>query len=372
MDSAGSCSTSPAWWVFRLRGVEITDWALDLDDPMFVDATLVSFGSLGRAILENESIIARHGGSIDSVRQGLDAWGWSNQTEFSAFIAVRRSILFDESGPILHSPPPELQSKVKELQVAAEQRASEIATALSLVFMRDVGLVYTSCGLERVVPDPPSLKDGVVDFETGLLSFTVAGSPYPYLHPGVTQTTREELVGRVRESRFADLCEIILWPSKKLRKAPLRRVIVQAVDRLARALFAVDSSERLLGAVTAIEILLATGRIGYERIKDRLVALLGHEVGRALKASDVFDARHKYVHEGKRFEVGLADQAVRLAAAALNIYVTVSEEIGDKDSIGRYLDFRCRCDELLEGDAGFLREHLKALPFHPHPKVEVE
>ena len=339
---------------------------------MFVDATIVSFGALGRAILEDENILARHGGNADSVRQGLDAWGWSNQTEFSAFIAVRRPTLVGPAGPIIHSSTPAVESKFRELQWGAEQRASEIATALSLVFMRDVGLIYTSCGLEKVVPDPPSLKDGIVDFETGLLSFTVAGSPYPYLHPGITQITREDLLARVEDSRFADLCEVVLWPNKKLRKAPLRRVIIQAVDRLARALFAVDSSERLLGAVTAMEILLATGRIGYEKIKDRLVALLGDEVGQALRAKDVFEARHKYVHEGKRFETGLADHAVRLAAAALEVYLLVSEEIEDKESIGRYLDLRCRCNELLKGDAGFLKEHLEALPFHPHPKIKVD
>lgn len=333
---------------------------------------MVSFGALGRAILEDENILARHGGNADSVRQGLDAWGWSNQTEFSAFIAVRRPTLSGPAGPIIHSSTPAVESKLRELQAGAERRASEIATALGLVFMRDVGLVYTSCGLEKVVPDPPSLKDGIVDFETGLLSFTVAGSPFPYLHPGITQTTREELLARVQGSRFADLCEIVLWPSKKLRKSPLRRVIVQSVDRLARALFAVDSAERLLGAVTAMEILLATGSTKYDRIKDRLLALLGDDVGRVFSAEDVLEARHKYVHEGKRFEAGLADHAVRLAAAALEIYVMVSKEIRDKESLGRYLDLRCRCDELLEGDAGFLREHLEALPFHPHPRVEVE
>jgi len=197
----GGFSSIPAWWIFRLRGIEITDWDIGLDQPMFGDASLISFGALSRSILENEQIIERQGGSVESLRRNLGMWGRSHRSDFSAFIAVRRPTLIGPAGPVIHSNTPAVAERERGFQEKAEQRASEIAAALGLVFMRDEDLVYTSCGLEKLVPNPPSHNDGIVDFGTGLLSFSMGGSSYPHLHPGRTQTTREELQARIQESK---------------------------------------------------------------------------------------------------------------------------------------------------------------------------
>ena len=82
---------------------------------------------------------------------------------------------------------------------------------------------------------------------------------------------------------------------------PVQEYLRSAARHLARASHETDPSDRLLAAITAIEILMTAnirGDRGFESLEKRLPVLVGTDSLAGTPVKDILKARHHYVHKG--------------------------------------------------------------------------
>ena len=158
--------------------------------------------------------------------------------------------------------------------------------------------------------------------------------------------SRSDLQLALREEPFRSLTEALL-PQKSPLPKSLVRAISQSVVRFSDAVHSVTFSSQLLGAVIAIEILLASQLDKYDTLKQRLSILLGIKTIDQYLLAPVFQARHLYVHQGE--EVNSPDisfKAVALALEAILQYAKMVAHFPSKEKLLEYLDFVYQGDNL--------------------------
>lgn len=96
---------------------------------------------------------------------------------------------------------------------------------------------------------------------------------------------------------------------------------------------------QLLGAVTAIEILLSESGDSYDDIIRRLSALLGKQALDSLAVQEIFQARHLYVHKGEEPEMfsSISSKSIGLALNTIFRYSDLALQFSTKQYIIDYL-----------------------------------
>jgi hypothetical protein len=133
--------------------------------------------------------------------------------------------------------------------------------------------------------------------------------------------------------------------------------------RISECLHTARPSSQLLGAVTAIEILLQDQAEGYKVLERRLLALLGDTAKQTFSIEEILRARHEYVHKGidcDNFHV--AAKAISLSICALLVFASVATKLSSKVAILRYLDMIFLAEQQGEEVLKTLINHERSIP----------
>ncbi len=123
--------------------------------------------------------------------------------------------------------------------------------------------------------------------------------------------------------------------------------MTQSAVRLTEALYVRPPAAQLLGAVTAIEILVSDQIETYDQMRRRIAALLGREALDQYAVEGVLRARHRYVHQGDPGPArAMVPPAMGLALACLVRYAAAAPAFPDKGALLDYLDWAASGDRL--------------------------
>ena len=154
--------------------------------------------------------------------------------------------------------------------------------------------------------------------------------------------TRRELRQWLRNPWWHGLVASAINPGNAIPRS-FRNTLTQASIRLAEAFSSPTRSTQLIGAVTALEVLLSYTNqgTGFSTIEQRIDALLGSSWASRLRVKDVFHARHSYVHQGTRItESSIVEAGLVLAVAVMMLYSHGLNAFADKNALLAYLDVR--------------------------------
>ncbi len=150
--------------------------------------------------------------------------------------------------------------------------------------------------------------------------FQGVGFPAVAVHHPPIPHTRRSLAALLRQPPLAPLAAVLSTPQRSL-PAGLRAAVTQSAVRLAEALYVRTPAAQLLGAITAIEILVSDPIETYDQMRRRIGALLGREALDQYTVEGVLRARHRYVHQGDPEPArAMVPPAIGLALAALLRY----------------------------------------------------
>ncbi len=317
----------PCWVLFPLRGLDITDEQHDLFQPAFGDFTVVSKNHIRQIIkLLNLSKDPVHGeqNEHDTIYMVENA---TFREDFHSFIAVRRRGNFSIKNP--------MPKWVKD----AKARSYQIAALFTLVLLAESASGET-CGLvEQLHKQTQSTI--MFDIDNGEFMFQSGGRYHLRIQPlhEAIILSLNELKQTLYKAQYQHLTNALL-PQRSLLPKSLSRAITQAAVRLSDAIHSVTPSSQLLGAVTAMEILLASQSEKYESLTNRLSALLGNESLIQHDVETVLQSRHLYVHQGQEIEeIEISLKAVGLALSSLLHYAKIAPLFSGKDELVNYLDF---------------------------------
>ncbi len=351
--------TREKWFLFPISGLGITDMDADLEHPIFKDSTLLSRRHIPEIVSKIKAVKISRGMdpriaevSTSQIARSLESadtdpeqpMPLEERPRFQAFIAVkRRGKMYTEG---ISDP------KTTE---AAYLRAKEIASLLALVFLAQNEKAQT-CGLveEMHIRRGAFFQFELIEGYSYSSHLGTSGSIIRSKHDEL-QTSRVQLLELLQSEQYKYLAPILLKESGDVDES-LRTTIQQSALQLTAAIHSADASVRLLSAVTALEILLTfktdEAQMGsiYGNVERRLSGLLGRDCVTRYKASDVFKARHAYVHEGDILEVPfISMRAVGLALACLLRYAEAAPKFHHKKAFMTYLDFVAQSDELPDG-----------------------
>lgn len=347
------------WFLFPMRGLGITDESADLEHPMFMDSTVLSRQHIPEIVSQIKAVKLARGmdpriaevstnqlaRSLESADDDLgQPMPVEERPSFQSFIAVKRGGKFYPEG--ISDP------KTTE---AANLRAKEIASLLTLVFLARNEKAQT-CGLveEMQIRRGAFYQFELIEGYAYSSRLGTSGSIIRSKHDEL-QTSRAQLLELLQSEEYRPLAQILLRQPIGVDESLLTAVHRSALQ-LSSAIHSTDASVQLLSAVTALEILLTfktdevqMGSI-YGNVERRLSGLLGKDCVTRYKASDVFKARHAYVHEGDILEVPfISMRAVGLALACLLRYAEAAPKFHHKKAFMTYLDFVAQSDELPNG-----------------------
>ncbi len=243
-----------AWWVlFPFRGLDITDEQHDLFRPVFGDFTVVSKKHIQQIIsLINFGDDPIHG---EENKQNT-IYMLENATfreDFHSFIAVRRRGFISIEYP--------MPKWVED----ARARAYQIASLFTLVFLAESSSKET-CGLVEQLHQRTQTTV-VLDVDNGGFMFRTGGLYRTGIQP--LQNAIIMSLNELKQMLFIDQYKYLtnaLLPQRSVLPKSLTRAITQAAIRLSDAIHSATPSSQLLGAVTAMEILLASQSEKYEII----------------------------------------------------------------------------------------------------------
>jgi hypothetical protein len=326
-----------SWWgFFPLKGLEITNQQSDLSEPIFQDATIISRNQVDEIVpllKLNETMAPGHNHEADFTYMFKNA---ALRWQFESFIAVRRTGIIS---PTSHDP-----QVVEDMR----SRAYSVAALLSLVFFARSPSGKT-CGLVEQLHEQVrntvllTLKEPDFRFQARpVYSYTI-DSRRPI------RTSRDDIIRMLHEEPYDALSRSVLSQRVRLAKS-LRHTIVRSSVRLSDALHAITLSSQLLGAITAIEILLTVQVDKYDIIKDRIAALLGTDADLRQSMDEIFQTRHLYVHQGKEVQDHKTSlRAIMLALSCLVRYAQAAQWFSGKTELVSYLDFVGKAGDLASG-----------------------
>lgn len=326
VEDHGYVANKPWWVFFPLKGLEITDPKHDLKTPLFGDTTVIARSQMKR-IVPLLKLNKRHAPGHDHEADILHLVTWAGGEEYSSYVAVKRT---GQAGHGVND---------NRLADAAEDRAFVVAAVLSIVFLAESRRGET-CGLVQQLHRRKRDLAMLEINEGGFVYQGGGGQSRIILDRKFNiQVSRSQLKNLLRQDRYQGLANTVLIQQPELGKS-LRNANVQSALRLADAVHAISYSSQLLGAVTAIEILVAEMGDSYDTIKKRLCVLIGDDAVNLYQADAIFQARHRYVHKGEEVELyDLATNAVALALQSLLNYSNASFKFRSKLEIVQYLDF---------------------------------
>ena len=330
------------WFLFPLRGLDISDDQHDLENPIFGDFCIISrkhlkdlvqmFNSLTK--IPPEKMEKETSDIVSLIKWVSSKEGFhSAKEDFHSFIAVKRTGIYVSGG------------KTSELEKISKIRAYQISALLTLVTLGE-NTEGNACGLiEQYFRQPKTTI--AFSFEEG--SFAVGGgqkyigisTPYKPI-----VFSRDQLNQLINNAPYVYLANVLLTQNPSLPTS-LSRTITQASIRLSDAIHGISLSSKLLGAVTSIEILLSNQPDKYNSLSNRLTSLLGFESYIKNVIDNVFFARHNYVHKGKEVEdIMLPLKAIGLALNCLLRYAEIASMFSNKEELIIYLDYLHSKDKL--------------------------
>ena len=252
--------------------------------------------------------------------------------DFHCLIAVKRR------GPVNIGPRDDERSRAYEEEFVEEanHRAFQIASVVALTLISE-SRKWETCGLVSQVSHQDN-SVATLAFETGGAMFRGSGRGSRTRLAGPLRVSRAELEARIRRSP-ARAISAVLVPQTSPATRSLARAVSAAAIRLADALHAHSPAAQLLGAVTAIEILVSSQGDSYETSRKRIHALLGGPACEQLEARRVLQERHRYVHGGKEPSArGISLKASALALACLIQFSELTVHFKSKSGLITYLD----------------------------------
>jgi hypothetical protein len=312
------------WWTFfPVKGFELLDESFNFTDPLFGDATIISKRHIKGIISHidfNESLSKNHDhdSDITFMMENL-----LSKEDYHSLIAIRRRGTLE---------------KVDKTPVVVElskKRAYSISAMLTLMFLADN---KKTCGLVEQVHHRTKGYT-TLNFESrgfsiqkeGFYSFTILGKPI--------KISSNNLLYRMQQAPFDSLYKILIPQSVNIPNG-LKRVVLQSAIRLSDAVHTLTPATHLLGAVTAIEIMLSVKGEKYDTNKTRIKALLGENFYNKFDVTSIMNARHAFVHDGiEPDNKEIANSAIALALSCLLIYAELAIKFKKKIEILHYLDF---------------------------------
>jgi hypothetical protein len=320
-----------SWWVFfPLCGLEITDEAHDLDSAMFGDATILSKRHI-------EEVVRR--APLDAITEKqivhvMEAWPY---VPFHSLVAIRRSEK--------RSSEPKRPGVDLSVIDAAADRAHQLGALLCLgVLARSK--VGRTCGL---VEEMPSQKGVVTMISTDGSRIAFGPRGYTHLayrcHPeNPIEFSRKGLIRHLGSAATRALYEVLAPQNPNLAES-CRRAITQAAIRLSDAVHALAPAAQLLGAVTAMEVLLSRDD-AFQTIERRIIGLIGEAASEGFAADIVLKARHAYVHRAEIPDEALSANAIALGLSCLLRFAEIAPKLRDHRALMHYLDFLQKADSL--------------------------
>ena len=321
------------WALFPLKGFDLTNKTADIRKPMFGDGTIVSLTHVP-TLLARLTKGMKQDRAQDLAQTTKSILEYVNSVEeFQSFVAVRRTARQNATkhNRGLLSEEPWFRS--------ARKRAREITSGVSLVLLA-MNQRGATCGL---VEDfgKSSQHFLVLDFETSGFAFQAGGTwgHMAYARERAIRLTRRQLRARINCRACTALTQVLLYRKAKLSKW-LRTILVEASLNLGIAVHATMPEGRLLGAVTAIEILLSDDFGRFETTKRRLQVIVGQRATQAFKADEVLKSRHAYVHRGQAIaDPELPLFAVKLALTCLFRVAETAVRFRSRSEMLDYLEF---------------------------------
>lgn len=313
--------------LYPFRGLDITDDDHDLADPnpLFGDASIVSKAQLPKLVdrVELVSILGtKKLPAIVDEEQGVTT---DEAENFNSLIAVR------VWGPS------RLSTEMRaELAHDADRRSYQVASLITLVILGHWLLSNTTALVSQLHRGRRTRVMYNLESEYFYGKVSAVQSFAALSVDSALKFSRQELMKLLRQEEFVGLTEVLGQPTQ--RAEPLRQAIQAASVRLAEAVHSIVPSSQLLGAVTALELLLTSDQ-RYKTTKRRITALIGDQA-REFRVNEIVDARNQYVHYGKEVtDEPLARNAVYLALACLLRYSNLASEFQNKEDLFQYLDF---------------------------------
>jgi hypothetical protein len=179
-------------------------------------------------------------------------------------------------------------------------------------------------------------------------SHRVKETPFRYSSWPVSRATIRAKLLRPHPTRW--LANALICRQPPLPRG-LERIITNAALRLSDAVHTFSPSARVIGSVTAIEVLLIHDdqNSDYKLLSERTRSLLGPWTSDFYKASAVYKTRHKCVHTG--LEVTDQDielRAVGLALACILRFAEAAWSFPHKQAVLEYLDWHTNADTVRE------------------------
>lgn len=322
------------WWFFRASGLELVDNKMALEAPMFYDSTLIMPNHLASVV---EPYLVARQFKKQSRQNLIREFGCSpdSNKEFDFFICVRRQVnLIGDA------------SKISAIEAEAYNRASEISSFLTLWNL--IRFSRVGCGLIEQIHNPQRRVSSIDLSSNHYWLSNRLNKRRAVTNSSRTKISTAVLLRDIVSSPFDGVAKAVFF-TKSFKHAKL---IKRSLLHLADAILARDASFQLLGAVTAIEIILNQDKISYKQAIRRVESLVGEQAFICYRGEFVFKARHSYVHGGKVVEdLAVAKAALALASQVLMTASLVIEKFDSHEHFMEYLDFVHKAE--------MLREHWK-------------
>jgi len=325
------------WFIYGILGLRITDQGPALDKPMFRDATLLSKEHL--MTLDSEFGPDHSRGKVLTEMAGpLDT---------PAYLGIRQAGYPQVSA--LGDPDTfgKRQCAIDKLRSGSVRRANIITALLSCNATPRKRQPCAVAHLRVHSPQQWLLFDTAHGFRgsgTQIDGVSWAAAPTA----DVPTVTRAQLLTELAEPPLRHLRRALVCKKPALSR-DLHTPIIEAAISLSTCMPLGLPGPHLLGAVTAMEMLMSTGEQGvgkFKRLEHRVKALLGPEVARKYRIDDVFKARHDHVHNGLNPRFLLPLHASTLAIDCLLRYAELAFGFRSKRRLLNYLDLLHHGDQL--------------------------
>ncbi len=334
-----------SWWIFfPFAGLSITDQYPELAKPVFGDVAIISKKHMESVLRRSLSKHMPKENFEQLMEWVQNSFVEGVQEVFQSYLAVRQTGILDSDNETTHKP--------DKLALEAKKRASEISSLLTLFFLAN-GTSGETCGLvEQIqIAMPQNITilgadyGGSFKFSNYPLNHSLASSPILDSESSLHMSS-QELSNILTQNGFDNFYQIMSSPKRLVPKSS-HNSIVQSSLRLSESVLSANFSTRLLGAITAIEILLTKEITPFKVTKHRVKTLLGESLCTQYKLENVFTTRNNYVHDGKEIEEDMSTKAIALALACILSYSDIAHLFSSKDNILAYLDFISTSEEIV-------------------------
>ena len=317
------------WWIlFPLRGLDVIDEHPDLKNPVFGDATIISKSHIREIVQSakfNVAMAPGHDHEKDIIFMIEHA---TLEEEYQSLVVVRRS------GKLGYG------SESSKTLYQARSRAVQISATLALIFLA-VSENGLTCGLvEQIHHKTQSIAALDINQKNFMVSIGLGGSPPRTIRDSKRNIkfSTSQLPDILKNTEFGNLASILL-PHKSKCARSIRKALSASASRLSDAIHSPNIATQLLGAVTAIEILLSEPGDSYDDIVRRLSALLGKQALDTFAVQEIFQARHLYVHKGEEPEMfsSIGSKSIGLALNTIFRYSDLALQFSTKQYIIDYL-----------------------------------